>query len=75
MINLQTNPLPSEAATPLIRLATVMIDLALKYPGQPVAMIVGDDGELTVGVMSILDPVDHDWCLKPVTPDRLPSIS
>jgi hypothetical protein len=46
-------------------LVKLMVKMTESYPDQPVALIQ-DDGELKIGVMSIYQPTEKDWCLNPV---------
>ncbi len=61
VINL-SDSLPFDAA----RFVDCVKQLADEYLGQPIAIFANDDGELMIGVMSLLDPTDDDWCLKPI---------
>lgn len=47
------------------RLMDFMLNLAEKFPNQPVALII-EDGKVKIGLMSCYKPVSEDWALSPI---------
>jgi hypothetical protein len=47
------------------KIVDLMVGLAERFPGQPVA-VIDEGGELKVGVLSLCDPAPDDWFYNPV---------
>lgn len=49
-----------------------IVQLAEHFEGQPVAVTIDENGEMQVGVMSLMYPHGDDWCLNPVPVEKFP---
>lgn len=46
-----------------------IVALADRFPGQPVGVVMQEDGQVVAGVLSLYEPGDDDWFYNPVALD------